>query len=84
LYGVFDSKNKYNIIFYFKQDITKNLVQLVMDDTLKVLIDYQPNSDVNTGNWKLIHKSKFIEAPQVPVGFNLVCEGVKLKPSNEI
>lgn len=55
-----------------------------MDDTLKVLYDHHPNSDVDTGLWTIIHKTKFIEAPQVPVGFNLVCEGVKIKPSNQI
>ncbi len=55
-----------------------------MDDSLKVLLDHPNNSNADTGLWSLIYKSKFIETPQVPVGFNLVCEGVKIKPSNEI
>jgi len=55
-----------------------------MDDSLKVLIDYQNNPNADTGLWSLIHKGKFIETPQVPVGFNLVCEGVKIKLTQEI
>jgi hypothetical protein len=55
-----------------------------MDDTLKVILDYSHNSNADTGLWTLIHKGKFVETPQVPVGFNLVCEGVKIKTSNEI
>ena len=55
-----------------------------MEDTLKVILDYPQNTNVDTGLWTLIHKSKFIETPQVPIGFNLLCEGVKLKPTNEI
>ena len=55
-----------------------------MEDTLKVILDNSQNTNADTGLWTLIHKGKFVETPQVPVGFNLVCEGVKIKTSSEI
>jgi hypothetical protein len=67
--------------------VTKKLVKLVMEDTCKVLLDYNPKSKsefTDTGLWKLIHKGKYVEDAQVPPGFNLLCEGIKVKPSNEI
>jgi len=54
-----------------------------MEDTLKVILDYSQNTNADTGLWTLIHKGKFIETPQVPAGFSLVCEGVKLNTLNE-
>lgn len=56
-----------------------------MEDTCKIIIDYnekkgEEKEKVDTGLWTRIHKAQKIQENTVPVGFNLVCEGVKIKP----
>lgn len=67
----------------YSTEIKKRLVKMVMEDTTKVVIDYnsakkidKPNID--TGNWKLIHKGMKIETSTVPVGFEMLIQGTKI------
>ncbi len=55
------------------------MVKSVMEDICKVTIDYKNDKTADTGLWKLIHKAPKIEQPNIPVGFSLLCEGVKVK-----
>lgn len=52
-----------------------------MEDTCRVVIDYKKDKSSDTGLWKLIHKGILVEDSSVPAGFNLLCEGVKIKHS---
>lgn len=55
---------------------------MVMDDTIKVVLDYNEAKDkaeVDTGLWKLIHKSQKIKSKELPMNFDIVCEGSKMK-----
>ena len=45
----------------YSTDITERLVQEVLPDILKVILDYKPakkKSEIDTGMWKLLFKGK--------------------------
>jgi tubulin monoglycylase TTLL3/8 len=69
----------------YSTPITKRLVKEVMEDCIKVLVDYgyasgKKKQSVNTGNFTLIYKAKrTVERPHQAFGLNLVCEGKPLK-----
>lgn len=63
----------------YSTEITKRLVKTVMDDICKVVIDYKADKEAETGKWNLVYKGKYVEDAKVPAGFNLNCEGVKVK-----
>ena len=67
----------------FSTPITEYLCQKVMEDTVKVIVDYhysKKKSKIDTGDWELICKKKQVESnPQNACGLNFVCEGTKLK-----
>jgi tubulin monoglycylase TTLL3/8 len=70
----------------YSTDITKKLVKLVMEDTLKVIVDYnfaKDKTNVDTGLWKLIHKGNYIEINNPPPGLNLMCVGNKITSFND-
>jgi hypothetical protein len=58
----------------YSPEIIKKWVKLVMEDTLKVVLDYPgqiiKDSDIDTGLWTLIHKGKYIEQNHSPPGLN--------------
>jgi hypothetical protein len=71
----------------YSTDITKHLVKSVMDDTIKVLLDYIPSKDkqnIDTGLWKLIHKASFVDGGNAQPGLNLLCIGEKITSFDEI
>ena len=65
----------------YSTPVTKQLVKQVLEDTVKVIVDYNYASKkrrkrVDTGNFSLLHKAKMIvDRPLQAVGLNLVCEG---------
>eukprot|EP01016_Furgasonia_blochmanni_P013144 TRINITY_DN16657_c0_g1_i1.p1 TRINITY_DN16657_c0_g1~~TRINITY_DN16657_c0_g1_i1.p1 ORF type:complete len:272 (+),score=56.10 TRINITY_DN16657_c0_g1_i1:63-878(+) len=65
--------------------VTERLVKLVMEDTVKVIVDYgnakkKKRKEVDTGLFRLIHKSKSqVDKPLNSYGLNLVCEGRAIK-----
>jgi tubulin monoglycylase TTLL3/8 len=61
----------------YSTEITKRLVKQVMEDTLKVVIEGGSDKE-GTGNWKLIHKGKYIDQGHNPPGLNLVLNGEKI------
>lgn len=69
----------------YSTPVTKRLVKEVMEDCIKVLVDYNYASTkkrphVKTGNFTLIYKAKrMVEQPQQAFGLNLVCQGKPLK-----
>jgi tubulin monoglycylase TTLL3/8 len=67
----------------FSTSITEFLCKKVMEDTVKVIVDYhyaKKKSKIDTGDWQLICKKKTIESnPINSWGLNLVWEGVKMK-----
>jgi tubulin monoglycylase TTLL3/8 len=65
----------------YSTEITKQLVKSVMNDTLKVLLDYIPSKDkssIDTGLWKLIHKGNKIDESSTQPGLNLLCVGERI------
>jgi tubulin monoglycylase TTLL3/8 len=67
----------------YSTTVTKVLVKQVLADCIKVLVDFKlsrKKSQVDTGNFTCIHKSKFAnERPMHSVGLNLMCEGKAYK-----
>ena len=69
----------------YSTPVTKKLVKEVMEDCIKVIVDYNYASakkkpHINTGNFTLIYKAKrMVEQPQQAFGLNLVCQGKSLK-----
>ena len=69
----------------YSTPVTKKLVKEVMEDCVKVLVDYgyasaKKKPTVNTGNFTMIYKAKrMVEQPQQAFGLNLVCQGKPLK-----
>ena len=65
--------------------VTERLVKLVLEDTVKVIVDYasaKKKSKVDTGLFECIKKgSKVVDKPINSFGLNLVCEGKKMAPS---
>ena len=65
----------------YSTPVTKELVKEVLEDTVKVIVDYhfapkKKKKKINTGNFSLLHKSKTtVDRPLQAVGLNLVCEG---------
>lgn len=69
----------------YSTPITKELVKQVMEDTIKVMVDYHYASKkkkpkVDTGNFSCLFKSKkLIDRPIQSFGLNLLCEGKAIK-----
>jgi tubulin monoglycylase TTLL3/8 len=65
----------------YSTPVTKELVKQVLEDTVKVMVDYhyakgKKKKRVNTGNFSLLHKAKtVVDRPLQAVGLNLLCEG---------
>jgi hypothetical protein len=65
----------------YSTPVTKELVKQVLEDTIKVIVDYhyaskKKRKTVNTGNFSLLFKAKrTVDRPLQAVGLNLVCEG---------
>eukprot|EP00357_Protocruzia_adherens_P000980 CAMPEP_0115047060 /NCGR_PEP_ID=MMETSP0216-20121206/49101_1 /TAXON_ID=223996 /ORGANISM="Protocruzia adherens, Strain Boccale" /LENGTH=963 /DNA_ID=CAMNT_0002430223 /DNA_START=247 /DNA_END=3138 /DNA_ORIENTATION=- len=69
----------------YSTPITKRLVKECLEDTIKVLVDYgtastKKRSKVDTGKWKLAHRSKrAVDKPVTSFGLNLCLEGRSIK-----
>jgi tubulin monoglycylase TTLL3/8 len=66
----------------YSTDITTRLVKMVMEDTIKVVVDHaqaKKKSKVDTGAFECIYKAKrIVDRPMQSFGLNLVCEGKKI------
>lgn len=69
----------------YSTPVTERLVKLVLEDTIKVVVDYasaRKKSKVDTGMFECVYKaSKIVDKPIQSFGLNLVCEGKKMAPS---
>jgi len=69
----------------YSTTVTERLVKLVLEDTVKVVVDYataKKKSKVDTGLFECIYKaSKIVDKPINSFGLNLVCEGKKMAPN---
>ncbi len=69
----------------YSTQVTKELVKEVLEDCIKVMIDYNFSSKkkrkgVDTGNFSLIYKAKrIVDRPIQSFGLNLMCEGKAMK-----
>ena len=64
--------------------VTERLVKLVLEDVVKVVVDY-PNSKkkskCDTGLFECVYKAtRIVDKPIHSFGLNLVCEGKKMAP----
>lgn len=65
----------------YSTPVTKQLVKQVLEDTVKVMVDYHYTSNkkkkrVETGGFSLLYKAKtMVDRPLQAVGLNLICEG---------
>lgn len=65
----------------YSTPVTKELVKQVLEDTIKVIVDYhyakgKKKRRVDTGNFSLLFKAKnIVDRPLQAVGLNLLCEG---------
>lgn len=66
----------------YSTPVTERLVKLVLEDTVKVVVDYEnakKKSQVDTGLYECIYKAKrIVDKPVQSFGLNLVCEGKKI------
>jgi len=71
----------------YSTPVTEKLVKMVMEDTAKVVVDYnmskkKKKSEVDTGGFTCIFRSKkTIEKPLNSFGLDLICEGKSIKKS---
>lgn len=67
----------------YSTDVTTELVQEVLEDSVKVMVDYaiaRKKSLVDTGNFTLLYKAKrTVERSPNALGLNLVCEGKAMR-----
>jgi len=69
----------------YSTDITERMVKEVSEDIVKVVVDYnfskkKKRSDVDTGQFSLIHKSKrSVDKPLTSFGLDLVLTGKAIK-----
>ena len=69
----------------YSTTVTEILVKEVMEDTIKVIVDYNFASKkkkpfVDTGNFTMLCKNKkAVERPIQSFGLNLLCEGKAIK-----
>jgi tubulin monoglycylase TTLL3/8 len=72
----------------YSTPVTKRLVKMVSEDLVKVVVDYNmakkkkgvKKSDISTGLFNCIHKSKkCVEKPLNSYGLDLMCEGVNIE-----
>lgn len=69
----------------YSTPVTECLVKEVMEDTIKVIVDYncaskKKKAKVDTGNFTLLCRSKkAVERPIQSFGLNLLCEGKAIK-----
>ncbi|CAG9316971.1 TTLL8_3 [Blepharisma stoltei] len=70
----------------YSTQVTEELVHLVMEDTIKVMVDYhfaskkKKHIEIDTGNFSLLFKPKGpVEKPIQSYGLNLLCEGKAIK-----
>jgi tubulin monoglycylase TTLL3/8 len=66
----------------YSTSVTERLVKLVLEDTIKVVVDFEnakKKSQVDTGLFECIYKAKrIVDKPIHSFGLNLVCEGKKI------
>jgi len=69
----------------YSTDVTTRLVKMVLEDCIKVVVDYadaKKKSKVDTGLFECIYKAKrIVDRPMNSFGLNLVCEGKKIAPN---
>jgi len=68
----------------YSTPVTERLVKLVLEDVIKVVVDY-PNakkkSKCDTGLFECVYKAtRIVDKPINSFGLNLVCEGKKMAP----
>jgi tubulin monoglycylase TTLL3/8 len=69
----------------YSTPVTETLVKEVMEDTIKVIVDYnfaskKKKSSIDTGNFTKLCKTKTaVERPIQAFGLNLLCEGKAIK-----
>ena len=69
----------------YSTSVTKTLVKEVLEDTVKVMVDYHYSSDkkkkhVDIGNYSLLHRAKrVVDRPIQSMGLSLVCEGKAIR-----
>lgn len=69
----------------YSTGITEVLCQKVMEDTIKVIVDYhfastKKKPNIDTGDWELIYQSSTVVEKQLSsFGENFLCEGKKMK-----
>lgn len=69
----------------YSTQVTEDLVQLVMEDTIKVMVDWhfaakKKQSEVDTGHFSPLFKPKSaVDRPVQSFGLNLLCEGKAIK-----
>lgn len=69
----------------YSTPVTKELVKQVLEDTVKVIVDYhyapkKRKKRVDTGNFSLLYQAKnTVDRPLQAVGLNLICEGKSMK-----
>jgi tubulin monoglycylase TTLL3/8 len=70
----------------YSTHVTEKLVKQCLEDTCKVIIDYEipqtkkGKAKVDTGEYELIYKaSRLVEKPLNSFGLNIECKGKKIK-----
>ena len=69
----------------YSTPVTKKMVKLVLEDCVKVMVDYHfaPERQkplVDTGHFSLLHRAKrAVERPIQSMGLSLMCEGKAIK-----
>lgn len=72
----------------YSTPVTTRLVKMVLEDTIKVVVDYasakteKKKAKVDTGLYECIYKaSRIVDKPMSSYGLNLELKGTKLKPN---
>jgi len=67
----------------YSTEVTERLVKMVLEDTVKVVVDYadaKKKKKVDTGLFECVYRAeKIVDKPMNSFGLNLVCEGKKIK-----
>jgi len=67
--------------FEYSTEVTKRLVKMVSEDTVKVIVDHnmapkKKKKSIDTGKFECIYRGKeFVDKPLNSVGLNLFIEG---------
>lgn len=69
----------------YSTEVTKVLVKEVLEDTIKVIVDYEhatkrQRNSIDTGNFSLLYRAKHaVQRPMEALGCNLLLEGKSIK-----